>query len=157
MNLTEFVAESNRIEGILREPLAIEVTATERLVSGPPPTVESLITLARVYAGARAQLREREGMDVRVGDYFPPRGGPHIRATLQSLLKAIDVLSPYGFHLEYESLHPFIDGNGRTGRALWAWQMYRQQPEMLKLNFLHAFYYQTLAASGNRAERIVKQ
>lgn len=149
MNWFEFVAESNRIEGIVRPPTEKELSITQFFVTGAKPTIESLSELAKVYAGERAQLRIRDDMNVRVGNYYPPRGGPHIRAKLQNLLERIEDSDPQSFHVQYESLHPFIDGNGRTGRALWAWQMYRQQPEMLDLNFLHAFYYQTLAAAKN--------
>jgi len=108
MDWQMFVAESNRIEGILRPPLATEVAATESFINREIPTVDCLEALAETYAGVRAQLRDREGMDVRVGSYFPPRGGPHIRARLQQLLKRIETADPYEFHLEYEALHPFI-------------------------------------------------
>lgn len=147
MDWKSLVAESNRIEGILRPPTDAEVNATQDFVIGPRPTVETVSELAVIFAGARAKLRDRKGMDVRVGDYRPPVGGPEIRERLERLLLTIDDSEPWLTHIEYESLHPFIDGNGRTGRALWAWQMWRWSRETLELNFLHAFYYQTLRYS----------
>lgn len=66
---------------------------------------------------------------------------------LERTLKiASEIMSPFTTHLRYESIHPFSDGNGRSGRALWLWQMKGRAP----LGFLHQFYYQTLAASGDR-------
>ena len=47
----------------------------------------------------------------------------------------------------YEMLHPFMDGNGRSGRALWAWMMLRLGQDPFALLFLHRFYYQTLENS----------
>jgi hypothetical protein len=49
---------------------------------------------------------------------------------------------PLEAHVRYETLHPFTDGNGRTGRALWYWMMVGSS--RADLGFLHAFYYQTL-------------
>ena len=55
--------------------------------------------------------------------------------------------TPYDIHRRYETLHPFMDGNGRSGRILWAWQMIHHDIRPgLSLGFLHAFYYQTLDA-----------
>lgn len=37
--------------------------------------------------------------------------------------------------------------NGRSGRALWAWQMLRQGRSFERIGFLRSFYYQTLERS----------
>ena len=89
-----------------------------------------------------AILRDKEGYNVRVGSYYPPKGGPQIRVNLDRLLNASLELGPYKTHIEYEKLHPFTDGNGRSGRALWAWQM-----RYFPLGFLHHWYYQSLGNS----------
>lgn len=152
MDFHDFVIESNRIEGILRPPTDGEVNATREFVCGKQPTVESLCQLALVYA-PDGDLRIKETMNVRVGSHIAPRGGPHIKANLASLLKMISDTDPFEFHVAYETLHPFMDGNGRTGRALWAWQMVHDPAKlaMSDLGFLHAFYYQTLHAQRKRS------
>jgi hypothetical protein len=153
MNVLEFVTESNRIEGILRPPTDEEVDATRDFVLGAHvPNVESLCALALTYAPGVGLLRDRDTMNVRVGSHVAPRGGPHIRANLAGLLKTIGESDPFDFHVVYETLHPFMDGNGRTGRALWAWQMWRSKPEYLDLGFLHAWYYLTLQAARPKAQ-----
>lgn len=148
MDYHQFVLESNRIEGILRPPTTEELNATRSFICGGMPSVESLSALALVYAPEVGELRVRDTMNVRVGSHVAPRGGPHIRANLAALLRTIGASSPFDFHVAYETLHPFMDGNGRTGRALWAWQMAHDPSKlaMLNLGFLHAFYYQTLSA-----------
>jgi len=40
-----------------------------------------------------------------------------------------------------------MDGNGRSGRAIWAWQMLGDEQDPFAIPFLHRFYYQTLDAS----------
>jgi Fic family protein len=36
------------------------------------------------------------------------------------------VLSSAILHYQFEWIHPFADGNGRTGRALALWELYRR-------------------------------
>jgi hypothetical protein len=147
-SLEAFVRESNRIEGILREPTETELRATR-----------TTLTLHRIGVGhleafvaqvADAALRDQPGMDVRVGAHVPPPGGPHIRSELTALLTAVEAfdISEFEAHIAYETLHPFMDGNGRSGRVLWAWHMQNAGLDPFALPFLHRFYYQTLDASG---------
>ena len=137
--LEDFVQESNRIEGILRDPTEDEIVAHRLLMALDKITVPDLeIFVAVVQPGAR--LRRQLGWDVRVGNHIAPPGGPIIETQLEDLLSGD--LGAYEKHCIYETLHPFTDGNGRSGRALWLWQMGGEAP----IGFLHQFYYQTLDA-----------
>jgi hypothetical protein len=84
--------------------------------------------------------------------HLPRPGGPWIEIELDELLVRINDrdLDPYAAHLRYEALHPFMDGNGRSGRAIWAWHMQREWRDPFALPFLHRFYYQALDASSER-------
>jgi hypothetical protein len=137
--LGDFVSESNRIEGIPRV-LPYEIAAHEKLLAIKSLVVADVVEF--VEAVAHAPIRARDGMDVRVGLHLPPKGGPEIVTALESLIRKGG--HPYDLHCAYETLHPFMDGNGRSGRALWLRHM--GGIEQAPLGFLHHFYYQSLDA-----------
>ena len=152
-DLVPFVTESNRIEGIHRKPTMAELRAHCVLLSYPMLSVHHIEAFVDVVAPGKP-LRRRAGMDVRVGAHIAPQGGPDIAVALEMLLdKASRGVDAYVTHLRYETLHPFMDGNGRSVRALWLWQMLNQCEayHALRMGFLHLFYYQTLAAIPQRA------
>jgi Fic family protein len=70
---------------------------------------------------------------VRVGSYTPPP--PELVSGLMFELlewwnkdsgSLTPVLSSAIVHYQFEAIHPFADGNGRTGRALALWELYRR-------------------------------
>ena len=147
--LKRFVAESNRIEGITRRPTEAEVAAHETLLALDEITIADLEAFVGVVAPGKP-LRRLPGMDVRVGRYIAPPGGPQIEEQLGMLLASARARNAHQVHISYEKLHPFMDGNGRSGRAIWLWMMFRgwDDPYALQRGFLHSFYYQTLAAAS---------
>lgn len=144
MNLIDYIRESNAIEGIEREPTAGELTAHWRFLSFTKIGVYDLEVFVHACQPG-AKLRRRTGMNVRVGKWTAPLGGDEIYLRLQSILQAAPQQKPYHNHLAYEKLHPFQDCNGRSGRALWLWQM--GGIKNLTHGFLQTFYYQTLRES----------
>jgi len=70
---------------------------------------------------------------VQVGGYMPP-APEDVSGLMFELLdwwnnRAGDlspVLSSAILHYRFEAIHPFADGNGRTGRALAQWELYRR-------------------------------
>lgn len=70
---------------------------------------------------------------VRVGRYLPPP--PEMVSGLMAELlawwnaQAVEwspIVSSAVLHYQFEAIHPFADGNGRVGRALALWELYRR-------------------------------
>lgn len=104
--------------------LGYEVLQTRKI------DTDLIIEVCGVLRGGRVTLRDEEPILIEdvaasVAVYTPPRGRARIAALLQNLTDFLTVpgdLDPLlrmaVAHYQFEAIHPFIDGNGRTGRIL---------------------------------------
>jgi len=146
--ISDFIEESNKIEGIFTEVSLTDIQVFTNFLEAPELNIDMLEKFVAHFQ-PNARLRNIPGYyDVKVGGYYPPKGGYMLEAQLKALLVDINDSegTPHSNHVEYEKLHPFTDCNGRSGRAIWAWDMLNRGFS-IRLGFLHKFYYQTLAES----------
>ncbi|MBK8479353.1 MAG: Fic family protein [Opitutaceae bacterium] len=86
---------------------------------------------------------------VRVGSHVPPPPAD-VSGLMFELLdwwnyQARDlspVLSSAILHYRFEDIHPFADGNGRTGRALALWELYRRGFDTHHIFSVDEFYWE---------------
>jgi Fic family protein len=147
-----FSEESNRIEGIYDNNAHKKMASmVEMFLCKDDITVDDVISFANNIGG---ELRDKKGMNVRVGSHIPPAGNQNMKDMLCKIIKSINENTdhPFTCHHRFETLHPFTDGNGRTGRALWLWQMIEYYRYNFQISFLHSFYYQSLSMGRQNDE-----
>jgi len=120
--------------------------ATRRIVH------EDLFRLHAIMAGAvmdQGEAGRYRTIRVRVGPYFPPPP-EDVSGLMFELLewwnKDSGALSPALssaiLHYRFEAIHPFADGNGRTGRALALWELYRRGFDTHHIFSVDEFYWE---------------
>lgn len=123
----------------------------QQVSAGQPLSARLFVDLVRIIKGAELDVRDRPG--TRIGDprrgsivYSPPEGEDRIRRLLDNLsdyLYAEDGIDPLikmaVAHYQFEAIHPFTDGNGRTGRIVNV--LYLVDQGLLRLPILYLSGY----------------
>lgn len=123
----------------------------ERHRTAGPLTHDDIFELQRILAEGvmdQGEAGRYRHIGVRVGAYTPPH--PDDVSGLMSELLAwwngpsadlSPVISSAIVHYRFEAIHPFADGNGRTGRALSLWELYRRGFDTHHIFSVDEFYW----------------
>lgn len=128
---------------------------------------EDVFSLHRILAedvmdqGAAGRYRT---IAVRVGRYIPPAAA-EVSGLMMELLEwwnkrakeLSPVLSSAILHHRFESIHPFADGNGRTGRALALWELYRRGFDTHHIFSVDEFYWEDRPRYYAELDRVRRQ
>lgn len=149
IDITEWhINQSNLIEGVT-SPLEVEqsMMAWHLIRDHPGPlTAELILVLHNAIMlnqlpgrlGGRGSFRIR---NVTVGGRTCPHWN-EVPALVDEWLAIYQDCSPRGAHVEFEHIHPFIDGNGRTGRMLMWWHEIKlgNQPTLITYDGRWKYY-----------------
>jgi Fic family protein len=95
-----------------------------------PITTATAVEICRMLKGVGLDIRATPGTTLtnsHTGEviYTPPEGSDHLRSLLANWERFLNeptdldpVVRMAMLHYQFEAIHPFVDGNGRTGRVL---------------------------------------
>lgn len=115
-------------------------------------TQEDILRLHAIIAGQvmdQGEAGRYRTIRVRVGPHVPPPPD-EVSGLMFELLEwwnkdsaaLSPVLSSAIVHYRFEAIHPFADGNGRTGRALALWELYRRGFDSHHIFSVDEFYWE---------------
>lgn len=128
---------------------------------------EDLFALHRILAGEvmdQGEAGRYRSIAVRVGRYVPPPP-TDVSGLMFELLdwwnkqsrEISPVLSSAILHYRFEAIHPFADGNGRTGRALALWELYRRGFDTHHIFSVDEYYWEDRARYYSALETVRKE
>ena len=124
----------------------------EKNIDLSPIRHEHLFELHRILASDvmdQGEAGRYRTIGVRVGNHFPPAAEDVSPLMFELLewwngpsLELSPILSSAILHYRFEDIHPFADGNGRSGRALALWDLYRRGFDTHHIFSVDEFYWE---------------
>lgn len=150
MDMREHIEQSNLIEGItgVRE-LEQSMRAWTFLIAQPELTHAVIHETQRLIVANDRSLRDNErgayrdlsNTNVSVGTHVPPRWY-EVVDLMVDWLGGVKERTPWRNHAYFEGIHPFVHGNGRTGRMLmWLQQIeLEEEPRLFEASKKYDYY-----------------
>ena len=124
----------------------------EKNAKRPVITHTKVLKLHRIMAGEvmdHGKAGEYRTIRVKVGDYVAPPPN-RVQSMMSELLKwwnheatrISPIMSSAVVHHQFETIHPFADGNGRAGRMLSLWELYRRGFDNHHIFSVDEFYWE---------------
>lgn len=151
----EMVHESNTIEGFPDNPdmdlaslralealsiLDVEVGLSHLIIR----RIQQDITSCQpdLWDKHKGSYRSQTGTEVSIGGVNAPLS-IEVQSLMDQWLENFQQRTPKQNHVEFERIHPFADGNGRTGRILMWWQEMANgdEPTIIRSNEADLHYY----------------
>ncbi len=130
--LFQYAAEASQADPATKEALRYRTALSDgfQALASRPLCVNTAIEVCSTIKNSQMDIRKVPGVTLsndKTGDviYTPPAGEKVIRDLLgnwEAFLHAEDEIDPLikmaVAHYQFEAIHPFTDGNGRTGRVI---------------------------------------
>ncbi len=148
--MKEHIHQSNLIENI--DDLGFDEQSmyawnylkdVKKLTEKDVRTVQKMITLLQkdMQPHWRGYYRDVSGQEVFIGGRQAPAAQmtPHL---MKNWLLDYRGKMPKQSHIDFEYIHPFVDGNGRTGRMLMWWHEMQlgKEPTLIKFDERQEYY-----------------
>jgi Fic family protein len=139
----------------------------ERRRQRRPITHDDILALHRLIGGGvmdQGIAGRYRHIGVRVGRHLPPPP-QEVHGLMGELLAWWNhnafawspVLTAAVLHYQFEAIHPFADGNGRTGRMLALWELYRRGFDTHHIFSVDEYYWENRQRYYQMLEDVRKQ
>jgi len=130
-------------------------------------THTEVLKLHRIMAGEvmdQGMAGQYRTIRVRVGSHVAP-SPDRVRPLMSDLLewwnkdapKLSPIVSSAIVHYQFETIHPFADGNGRAGRMLSLWELYRRGFDNHHIFSIDEFYWEDRPRYYSALETVQQQ
>ncbi len=139
--INEFLTESNAIEGVYGEdPLRQALFAWHNLQRHKTITPGIVLATHKILMLHQPLLPHERGYFRTISVWIGGKEAPDARTIKKQMEAWSEMMNTKGkrdwkyLHVAYEKIHPFVDGNGRTGRMFMNWHRLKVGMKLLTIH-----------------------